>query len=128
MKPLGSWMNPEEQAALSSLAYLPGFPILKRLMEEACEQATAEVIKVDPKEPNYDAVLKSMQQEARATHRFSANLLKSIELHKQATAIQKAQEELTGKPKEPKVAGVVNESKAAVGNPLGRTTIQSKEI
>ena len=130
MKALGvdneiNQLSVEEQVVLGALTYQPGFPVLTKLMREACAKATAEVMKVNPEDPKYDELLKSKQLMARAMHEYNDALLKSIELHLNASKAIEAQKELSQIPKEPKRAGVVKEeAKAAIGNPLGgRTTI-----
>jgi hypothetical protein len=121
MKPLGGNLKPQEQEALAHMTYVPGFPILVRLMEEACSQAVAEVIKVNPADPKYNEMLKSTQLEARAMSEFSNALIKSMGYHvRVAEAVIKAKEEaaLAG-PEEPRAAGTVSPD-AAIGNPLAR--------
>lgn len=125
MKPLGANLKPQQREALAALTYMPGFPVLVQLMEEACSQAVADVIKVSPKDPKYDEMLKSLQLEARAMSAFSDALLRSMEFHvKVAEAVIKAKDEAAlaaAETEEPRAAGtVIPDAAIAIGNPLAR--------
>jgi len=123
MRALGGNLKPQEREALASMTYMPGFHILVKLMEEACSMAVADVIKVSPKDPKYDEMLKALQLEARAMSEFSDNLLKSMGWHvRMAEALLKAKDEAAlqaADAEEPRPAGTVSPD-AAIGNPLAR--------
>lgn len=82
----------DERMHLASFNMTPAYQIVKRMMNDACSKATAEVIKLDPLTEQYENKLKCLQLVARATNDFSATLLKSIEVHAQA-AFQMEQED-----------------------------------
>ena len=71
-----------ERAILVNMTQHQGYPILVQMLHEACENATAEAIRLDPMSDNYEKKLVNLQLLARATHRVCASLLKSIEAHK----------------------------------------------
>lgn len=71
-----------DRAILVNMTHHQGFDILVRMMHEACDNATARVIKLDPIETdNYEKKLANLQLTARATHQFCASVLKSIQVH-----------------------------------------------
>jgi hypothetical protein len=82
-----------DRAILINMTQHQGFPILVRMFHEACESATAEAIKLDPMSDNYEKRLVNLQLMARATHRFCASVLKSIEAHKNRVLQDSQQEE-----------------------------------
>lgn len=77
----GNELSLDERSYLARLSLDPGYAILKRLMADACRQATEDVIKLDPTVDEYAEKLKSLQQIARAMNQFSANLIKSIDAY-----------------------------------------------
>ena len=68
----------DEKTYLARLSMDPGFVVLKKLCADACEKATAEVIRLDPMTDNYDKKLASLQWTARSINDFSSTLIKSI--------------------------------------------------
>jgi hypothetical protein len=83
-------MSLEDKQYLGGLSQHPGYPILQRLMEDACRQATEAVIRLDPTDNEYDRKLKSLQMTARIMNDFCATLIKSIVMHTQAAKIEEA--------------------------------------
>lgn len=73
----------EEKTYLARFAMDPGYRVLIKLMNDACSQATAEVMKLDPvvEKESYVESLKAQQQIARAMSQFSATLCKSIDVY-----------------------------------------------
>lgn len=88
----------EDKTYLRALSKHPGYVILRKLMEDACRQATEAVIKLNPESENYSNVLKSRQIVARTTNDFCATLVKSIVMHTEAAEteekVNKEQEDL----------------------------------
>lgn len=71
----------EEQLYLSSLSKHPGFLVLKKLMEDACSQASAKVVRVKPDDPERTAKISAYQAEAYSINSFCAAVLKSCGWH-----------------------------------------------
>lgn len=85
-------LNLAERSALHNMTYHPGFKILQRMIDDACRLATEEVIKLDPGANNYERLLVSVQNKARAINEFASALRKSVDVHCNA-AIQLEEEE-----------------------------------
>lgn len=95
MEPFGyNELSLEEKIYIGSLSKHPGFVVLKKLMDSACDQATKLVIKLDPEDPAYDTKLKARQLVARVTNDVCATMLKSIVMHTNAGAVEEQAEEL----------------------------------
>lgn len=77
-RPLGENLTQTERLFLVSMAHHDGFPVLQKLLDEACRKATEEVMKVDPKVPNYKDILAATQANARAIHEFCEAVRKSF--------------------------------------------------
>ena len=88
-KLMGQNLSHEERILLAQLTAQPGWKILVKMMAEACRQATEDVIKLDPTSPRYSEVVVGLQTTARATNKFSAEVLDSVKLH-QKRALQDA--------------------------------------
>ena len=76
---LGTNLSLEKRLLLGQLSQTAGWIVLRELMEEMCIEATKKVMKADPEEEKYPAVLQRLQLEARAMNDFSLSLIKSIE-------------------------------------------------
>src|SRR5580692_3284546 len=74
-------MKQDERVYLLSLTHHDGFPVLKRMIEEAVNMAKEAVFELDPSSPTYDAELKAAQQEARSIRRFAVALIMSFNAH-----------------------------------------------
>lgn len=70
-----------ERVSLSSVVHHPGFSVIVKMLEAACEDATNEVMRVDPEEENYERILSARQQRSRYSHELSRRLLDSIQYH-----------------------------------------------
>lgn len=68
-----------ERLNLAALKHHPGFPVLEKMLMEACKRATEEVIKLDPTEEGYERKLKALQSKARDRNEFSLLVLQSID-------------------------------------------------
>jgi hypothetical protein len=71
----------EERVYLANLSQHPGFAVLKKLMDEACQQATRKAIALDPEDPQYEHKLKARHLEARTMNDFAASVILSIKAH-----------------------------------------------
>ena len=65
------------------MTFHDGFPVLQKIFDAACRMVTAEVMKVDPRSPNFKDVLAATQQDARAVNEFCAAVRKSFLYHEQ---------------------------------------------
>lgn len=93
MKMLGEKMDDLERVALSNMTLHPGWKVLRKMMDEMCDAATAEVIKVSPKLPNYRELLVDLQLVARATNDAFNSLVRSCEAHCQAAGQDRVEQE-----------------------------------
>jgi hypothetical protein len=91
-------LPPGDRLDLVALTNMPGWAVLNRMMDAACQSANAKVIQCDP--TDRDKVL-TLQLEARATNAFCTLLGKVIQWHvasqKTGHAAQRHIEELIGK-------------------------------
>lgn len=91
---LGREMNPVERAQLLNMTLHPGYKILRLMMDQACDLATAAVIKLNPSSTdNYKEKLVDLQLIARATNDFCSSLVKSIEAHERIGGLERVEEE-----------------------------------
>lgn len=111
-------LNTQEKLYLGSLSKHPGYVVLRKLMDDACRQATELVIKLNPEDPQYDAKLKARQIVARTTNDVCATLIKSIVMHTEAGVV----EEQISKSEE-----ALEEVHASLGAQFGSVTIKSRE-
>ena len=75
---LGESLTQTERLYLESLTHHDGYPVLVKLMNEACRISTQDVMKLDPEEDKYDSKLRARSQRARNIAEFSTAILKSI--------------------------------------------------
>ena len=75
---LGESLTQTERLYLGSLTHHDGFPVLEKLMNEACRIATEDVMRLDPENDKYAAQLVARQQRARNISEFCGAILKSI--------------------------------------------------
>lgn len=75
---LGEDLTAEEKLYLNALTNHEGFPVLVKLLNEACKKATEEVIKIDPQDNNYERKLAAAQNTARAKNSFCTDVIKTI--------------------------------------------------
>lgn len=83
-----------EKVSLGQMSLAPGFLILIKLMDAACEESRVSINDVNPEDPGYEHVLKARQQYSRAINKFSSLVLRSIEYHKQHGVAEEQQQEL----------------------------------
>lgn len=74
-------LNPLDRAHVAALTMQPGWAVVVKMFEQACDIATIRVIQLNPEDVNYSQKLASTQINARATHDFCASVLKSIAAH-----------------------------------------------
>jgi hypothetical protein len=84
-------LTKEERVLLNHLSMHPGFFVMKKLIDEACRLATAEVVKLDPGDPQYIQKVTAAQLTARATNDFAASLILAIRAHVTALATEESQ-------------------------------------
>ena len=78
---LGESLTQSERLYLEGLTHHDGFPVLTKLMNEACRIASDDVMKLDPEDDKYASKLAARQQRARNMSEFCGAILKSIQGH-----------------------------------------------
>jgi hypothetical protein len=76
-----------EKVALQQLTMSPGFPVLIKLIESGCQSATADTIRVDTEDVNYETILQARHHYARAVNRFTQLIRESINYHVQRSVV-----------------------------------------
>ena len=75
---LGETLTQSERLFLISLTHHDGWPVLVKMMNEACTIATQDVVKLDPEDDKYATKLAARQQRARDMNEFCGAILKSV--------------------------------------------------
>lgn len=75
---LGEDLTELERMYLKSLSMHDGFPVLKKIFDQACRIATEESLKADPEKDDYDRVVKYRQMRARIINEFCGAIIKSF--------------------------------------------------
>jgi len=75
---LGETLTQTERLFLTSLTHHDGWPVLVKLMNEACLLATQDVVKLDPEDDKYASKLAARQMRARDMNEFCGAILKSV--------------------------------------------------
>jgi len=83
-----------EKANLAQMALMPGYLVLEKLMEAACDESRIAINDVNPEDPGYVDVLKARQQYSRAINKFSVLVLRSIKWHTDSVAVEDQKQEL----------------------------------
>lgn len=87
-------LSGSERTSLAYLKSTPGYQVLIKLLNSACEKATADAIKTSPEEENYLQILAYRQQRARTFSELASSIFKSIDWHtKQIVISEKNQDE-----------------------------------
>ena len=73
---------------------MPGYAVLQRLMDAACNESRIAINDVNPEDPGYDQVLRARQQFSRAVNKFSVLVLRSIDWHKKSAAAIEGEQQL----------------------------------
>lgn len=76
---LGEGLTQTERLYLGSLAHHDGFPVLKKLFDQACKLATEDVLKVDPEDKEYASKVQARAMRARIINEFVGSIRKSFE-------------------------------------------------
>jgi hypothetical protein len=77
---LGDNLTTEKRLMLGQLTMMPGWVVLKEMIEEECKLANTDIIKLDPETEKYAEILTRLHLESRALNEFAASLIKSAEL------------------------------------------------
>lgn len=110
-------LNPQKRLYLKAIVEHPGFAVVRELLEDACQQATRNVIKLNPEESGYETLLKARQMTARITNELAGMLIKSIIMHSETAKMeQTAQTE-----------AVVEEKPTPVGSKYGSFVINPRK-
>jgi hypothetical protein len=75
---LGENLTQTERLYLGSLTHHDGWPVLEKMMQEACRIANEDVMKLDPEDKEYIPKLTARQQRARNISEFCGAIIKSI--------------------------------------------------
>lgn len=75
---LGEELTQTERLYLCSMAGTEGFPVLRKLFDQACRIATEDIVKLDPEDERYEAKLRLRQQRARDINEFCEAIRKSF--------------------------------------------------
>jgi hypothetical protein len=76
---LGDNLTTEKRLMLGQLTMMPGWVVLKEMIEEECKSANADIVKLDPETEKYAEILTRLHLESRALNEFAASLIKSAE-------------------------------------------------
>ena len=89
-------MDEVERSQLLNMTLHPGYKTLRHMLDQACSEYTADVIKLDPiNTQDYKEKLANLQMMARCVNEFCASLVKSIEAHgREAAAEREVQEQM----------------------------------
>lgn len=71
-------ISKEDMQYLSGMAKHPGYIILKKLMENACQQSVVKMVKLKPEDADYDRLLKVYQTESHVINDVCSTVVKSI--------------------------------------------------
>jgi hypothetical protein len=77
----------QERFDLAVVLETPGFAVIKKLFEAACQQKLGAIIKLNPEDVNYDSLVKSRSLVSRTTNEVCAAMIKSIVMHAQTARI-----------------------------------------
>ena len=83
-----------EKVMLGQTFLTPGFSVVIKLMEAACDESRIAINDVNPEDENYEQILKARQQYSRSINKFSALVLRSIEHHMEYGLAEEKQKEL----------------------------------
>lgn len=75
---LGQDLTQTERLYLVSMAQHDGFPVLKKMFDQACKFVTDECNECNPEDSNYDQIVKFRQQRMRIVNDFCASIRKSF--------------------------------------------------
>ena len=76
---LGDNLTMEERLYLGQMTMMPGWVVLKEMIQEECLEATKEIVKLSPETEKYSEILTRLHLESRALNEFAASLIKSME-------------------------------------------------
>ena len=85
-------LTPLDRAHVAALTMQPGWAIVVKMFEEACQIATVKVIQIKPEDANYKQNLANAQINARATNDFCSSVLKSVAAHCKAVGDERQEE------------------------------------
>jgi hypothetical protein len=76
-KRLGDNLTMEERLFLGQMTLMPGWLVLKKMIEEECLRATKDIMKLDPLNEKYTEILSRLALESRAINNFAVDLIES---------------------------------------------------
>lgn len=75
---LGENLTQTERVYLESLTHHDGYPVLEKIMTEACRIATEDIVKLDPEEKDYTEKVAARAARSRSINEFCGAVFKSI--------------------------------------------------
>ena len=76
---LGDNLTMEERLYLGQMTMMPGWLILKKMIEEECLGAAKDIAKLDPENEKYTEILARLALGSRAINEFAVDIIKSTE-------------------------------------------------
>lgn len=119
--PLLPELSPQKQELLRLLAHQPGFQTLVELFDAACIQVNKRLVKLDPKDRDYDRQLRDHHLECRVVNEFCAEVLKAIDYHSAAVNARETED----RESEDRLLEAATQL-LRPGNPFGRHVIKSE--
>jgi hypothetical protein len=78
MRKMPTKLNAAEREALLGLTYNAGFPVLKKIMETRCQQATIDILEIDPQDPKRAEKIDKLQLVAFVMNRFMGEVFEDM--------------------------------------------------
>jgi hypothetical protein len=104
---LGENLTEVKRVLMAQTAMTPGFKVIVEIANEACIRATQDILKVDPKKPDYNHILEVQALRARYWSEFSDLLFKSIYAHVDAIdSAKQIEQEAEGEDAPPNIHGI----------------------
>jgi hypothetical protein len=76
---LGDNLTTEERLYLGQMTMMPGWLVLKKMIEEECLGVTGDIAKLEPENEKYSEILERLALGSRYVNSFAVNLIKSVE-------------------------------------------------
>lgn len=79
-------LGPQKQSALAALTASYGWKVIKEdLFADAVSQAQSDMVQINPDDPNYERRVAAAQQYAKSISDVTQVLIRSIEVHANAS-------------------------------------------
>ena len=87
-------LQPFEAAELAKVSLMPGFDIIKRIMDLAVRAENDKIIQINPLDPGYDEKVRNQTLMARASNSFCSTVRMAILANLAAAEQQEAKAQL----------------------------------